>query len=104
MSANSMLVLCQIDPHTGTDTSNYPALMAIHCVGAGAMGPFSRAIRGYRYLYVIIDKFTKGLKVTPMVKIDKQSAVKLIKYIVCWFRVSNRIITKNRSQFTSGAI
>jgi hypothetical protein len=40
---------------------------------------------------------------TPVVKINKQSAVKFIKSIICRFGVLNRIITDNGSQFTSGA-
>jgi transposase InsO family protein len=38
-----------------------------------------------------------------VVKINKQSAVKFIKSIICRFGVPNRIITDNGSQFTSGA-
>jgi transposase InsO family protein len=38
-----------------------------------------------------------------VVKINKQSAVKFIKSIICRFRVPNWIITDNGSQFTSGA-
>jgi hypothetical protein len=67
------------------------------------VGPFPRVVRGYRFLYVAIDKFTKWPEATPVVKINKQSAVKFIKSIICKFRVSNRIITDNVSQFTSGA-
>jgi transposase InsO family protein len=99
-----MPVSCQANPHTGIDATNDPALMAIHCVGLDIMEPFSRAIGGYRYLYVAIEKFTKWPEVTPVVKINKQSTVKFIKSIVvCWFGVPNRIITDNMSQFTSGA-
>jgi transposase InsO family protein len=47
--------------------------------------------------------FTKWPKATPVVKINKQSAVKFIKSIICRFGVPNRIITDNGSQFTSGA-
>jgi hypothetical protein len=72
--------------------------------GLDIMGSFPRAIGGYRFLYVAIDKFTKWLKATPMVKINKQSAAKFIKFIICRFRVPNRIITDNGSQFTSGAL
>jgi transposase InsO family protein len=36
-----------------------------------------------------------------MVKINKQSAVKFIKSIVCMFGVLNSIITDNGSQFTN---
>jgi transposase InsO family protein len=67
------------------------------------LGPFPRAVGGYRYLYITIDKFTKWLEVTPVVKINKQSAFKFIKSIVSRFGVPNRIITDNGSQFTSGA-
>jgi hypothetical protein len=71
--------------------------------GLDIVGPFPRAVGGYRFLYVAIDKFTKWLEATPVVKINKQSAVKFIKSIICRFRVPNRIITDNGSQFTSGA-
>jgi transposase InsO family protein len=71
--------------------------------GLYILGPFPQAVRGYRYLYIAINKFTKWLKVTPVVKINNQSAVKFIKSIVCRFGILNRIITDNGSQFTSGA-
>jgi hypothetical protein len=61
------------------------------------LGPFPQAIAGYRYLYVAIDKFTKWPEVTPVVKINKQSTVKFIKFIVYRFRVPNRIITDDGS-------
>jgi transposase InsO family protein len=65
------------------------------------LGSFPRAVRGFRYLYVTVDKFTKYPKATPIVKINMQSAVKFIKSIAWWFGVPNMIITKNMSQFTS---
>jgi transposase InsO family protein len=71
--------------------------------GLDIVGPFPRAVGGYRFLYVVIDKFTKWPEATPVVKINKQSIVKFIKSIIYRFRVPNRIITDNRSQFTSGA-
>jgi hypothetical protein len=71
--------------------------------GLDIMGPFPRAVGGYRFLYVFIDKFTNWLEATPVVKINKQSVVKFIKSIICRFGVPNRIITDNGSQFTSGA-
>jgi transposase InsO family protein len=67
------------------------------------MGHFHRVVGGYRFLYVAIDKFTKWTEATPVVKINKQLAVKFIKSIICRFGVPNRIITDNGSHFTSGA-
>jgi hypothetical protein len=71
------------------------------CGGLHILGLFPRVVGGYRYLYVDIDKFTKWLEATPVVKINKQSAVKFIKLIVYRFRVLNRIITDNETQFTN---
>jgi hypothetical protein len=71
--------------------------------GLDIVGTFPRAVGGYRFLYVAIDKFTKWPKAIPVVKINKQSAVKFIKSIICRFGVSNWIITDNGSQFTSDA-
>ena len=67
------------------------------------MGPFPRALGGYRYFYVAIDKFTKWPEVEPVRTISAKSAVKFIRGLVCRFGVPNRIITDNGSQFTSGA-
>ena len=67
------------------------------------MGHFPRAVGGYRYLLVAIDKFTKWVEVEPVRTITAQAAVKFIRGIVSRFGVPNRIITDNGTQFTSGA-
>jgi transposase InsO family protein len=69
--------------------------------GVDILGPFPRAVGGYRFLYVAIDKFTKWLEVTPVVNITKKSAVAFLKSIVCRFGVPNRIIADNGTQFKS---
>jgi transposase InsO family protein len=80
-----------------------PPLWPFTVLGLNIMGPFPCAVRGFRFLYVAIDKSTKWPEAIPVVKINKQSTVKFIKSIICRFRVPNRIITDNGSQFTSGA-
>jgi hypothetical protein len=72
-----------------------PSSWPFAVLGLDILGPFPRAIGGYRYLYVAIEKFTKWLEVTPVVKINTQYVVKFIKSIVCRFGVPNRIITDN---------
>jgi transposase InsO family protein len=67
------------------------------------LGTFPRAIGGFWYIYVTIDKFTRWSEATPLVRINKQSIVKFIESIVCRVGVPNRIITDNGSQFTSSA-
>jgi transposase InsO family protein len=70
-------------------------------MGVDILGPFPRAIGGYRYLFVAIDKFTKWPEATPVVNITQGAAVAFLKSIVCRFGVPNRIITDNGTQFTS---
>jgi hypothetical protein len=57
--------------------------------GLDIVGPFPHAVGRCRFLYVAIDKFTKWSEATPVVKINKQSAVKFIKSIICRFGVPN---------------
>jgi hypothetical protein len=70
-------------------------------MGVDILGPFPRAIGGYRYLFVAIDKFTKGPEATLVVNITQGAAVAFLKSIVCIFGVRSHIITNNRTQFTS---
>ncbi|XP_020189593.1 uncharacterized protein [Aegilops tauschii subsp. strangulata] len=69
--------------------------------GLDILGTFPRVAGGYHYLYVAIDKFTKWAEVEPVRTIPARSAIKFIKGLVSRFGVPNRIITDNRSQFTS---
>jgi hypothetical protein len=65
------------------------------------LGPFPRAVGGYRYLFVAINKFTKWLEATSVVSITQSAVVAFLKSIICRFGVLSRIITDNRTQFTS---
>jgi hypothetical protein len=51
--------------------------------GLDILGPFPRAVGGYRYLYVTIDKFTKWPEANPVVNITKASATAFLRSIVC---------------------
>jgi transposase InsO family protein len=68
--------------------------------GLDNLRPFPRVVGGFWYLYIAVNKFTKWPEAAPIVKINKQFAVKSIKSIVCRFGVPKRIITDNGSQFT----
>jgi len=61
------------------------------------LGPFPKAIGGYEWLYMAIDKLTKWPEATAIVKANKNSALKFIKDLVARFSVPNRIITDNRT-------
>ena len=71
--------------------------------GLDILGPFPRAVGGFEYLYVAIDKFEKWPEVEVVRKVTAQSAVKFFKGLVCRFGVPNRVITDNGTQFTSRA-
>jgi hypothetical protein len=70
-------------------------------MGVDILGPFPRAVGGYRYLFVAIDKFTKWPEATPVVNITQSAVVAFLKSIVCRFGVPSGIITDNGTQFTS---
>ena len=70
--------------------------------GLDIVGEFPRAVGGYRYLIVLIDKFTKWIKVEPVRSITALAVVKVLKGVVSRFGVPNRIISDLGTQFTSG--
>jgi transposase InsO family protein len=69
--------------------------------GVDILGPFPRAVGGYHFLFVAIDKFTKWPEATPMASITQGAIVAFLKSIVCRFGVPSRIITDNGTQFKS---
>jgi ribonuclease HI len=69
--------------------------------GVDILGPFPRAVGGYRFLFVAIDKFTKWPEATPVVSITQGAVVAFLKSIVYRFGVPSRIITDNGTQFKS---
>jgi hypothetical protein len=69
--------------------------------GVDILGPFPRAVGGYHFLFVAIDKFTKWPEATPMVSITQGAAIAFLKSIIYRFGVPSRIITDNRTQFKS---
>jgi hypothetical protein len=69
--------------------------------GVDILGPFLRAVDGYQFLFVPIDKFTKWPEATPVVNITQGAAVAFLKSTVCRFGIPSRIITDNGTQFKS---
>ena len=77
--------------------------MPFSVCGLDILGPFPRAIGGFEFLFVAIDKFTKWPEATAVRKVTPQSAIKYLKELVCRFGVPARTITDNGTQFTSHA-
>ena len=94
----------QEHPSACPSSSDNPFVMAVFGLGARyPRPPPSRAARGFEFLFVAIDKFTKWPEVEPMRKVTAQSTIKFLKGLVCRFGVPARIITDNATQFTSHA-
>lgn len=69
--------------------------MAICGLGARYSWAIPLICRGYEFLFVAIDKFTKWPEVEPVRKITAQAADELLRGLVCHFGVPNRIIPAN---------
>lgn len=66
------------------------------------LGPFSRAIRQYKFLLVAIDYFTKWIKAEPLAHIIEAWVKDFVwKSIISQYGISNAIITDNSCQFSS---
>ena len=63
--------------------------------GLDILGLFPKAVGGYEFLFVAIDKFTKWSEVEPVRKIIAAAAMKFVRGIFVRFGVANRIITDN---------
>jgi hypothetical protein len=59
------------------------------------MGALPRALRGFRFLFVVIDTFTKWIEVMPVVNITQEAAVKFLQSIIYRFGVPKRVLTDN---------
>ena len=64
------------------------------------VGEFKKAPGGFDHLLVAIDRFTKWIEVWPIANLKSKRAAEFIQDIIHRFRVPNRIITDNGTQFT----
>jgi hypothetical protein len=62
--------------------------------------PFKPAPGGFRWVYVIIDKFSKWIEYKPLVSGTAKKAAELFNEIIHRFGLPNSIITNLGSTFT----
>jgi putative transposase len=67
--------------------------------GLDFVGHFKKAKSGFTHIFVIVDKFTKCIKVKSVASITVAKAVEFIKEIMYMFDVFNNIIIDNGTQF-----
>ena len=64
------------------------------------IGPFKPALGGFKYVYVVIDKFSKWIEYKPLVTETAKKAAELFEDIMHRFGLPNSIITDLGSTFT----
>jgi IS30 family transposase len=64
------------------------------------VGPFKTAPGGYKHILVVVDKFTKWIKVRSVATVTSKEAAKFIEDITHRFAVPNRIVTDLGKAFT----
>jgi hypothetical protein len=64
------------------------------------IGPFKPASGGFRWVYVIIDKFSKWIEYKLLISRTTKKAAELLDEIIHLFGLPNSIITDLRSTFT----
>jgi transposase InsO family protein len=63
------------------------------------VGILPRAPGGFKFLFVVIDTFTKWMDAMPVVNITQEAVVKFIQSIIYRFSVPRRVLTDNETQF-----
>jgi hypothetical protein len=74
-----------------------PASWPFACWGLDMIGPFKPTPRGFRWVYVYIDKW---IEYKPLVQATTKKAAKLLDDIIHSFGLPNSIITDLGSTFT----
>jgi transposase InsO family protein len=67
--------------------------------GINIVGILPRAPRGFRYLFIRIDMFTKWIEAMPVVNITQEAAIKFLQSIIYRFGMPKRVMLDNGTQF-----
>jgi len=68
--------------------------------GLDMIGPFKPAPGNFKFVFALIDKFSKWIEYMPLVKATSEKAVEFLNQIIHRFGVPNSIITDLGTQFT----
>ena len=65
--------------------------------GMDVIGPITpKASNGHRFIFVVIDYFTKWVEAASYASVTKSVVARFIKReIICWYELSKRIISDN---------
>jgi hypothetical protein len=77
-----------------------PASWPFACWGLDMIGPFKPAPGNFKFVFVLIDKFSKWIEYMPLVKASSKKAVEFLDQVIHRFGIPNNIITDLGTQFT----
>jgi hypothetical protein len=77
-----------------------PASWPFACWGLDMIGPFKPAPGNFKFVFVLIDKFSKWIKYMPLVEASSEKAVKFLDQVIHRFSIPKNIITDLGTQFT----
>jgi hypothetical protein len=77
-----------------------PASWPFACWGLDMIGPFKPAPGNFKFVFVLIDKFSNWIEYMPLVKASSEKAVKFLDQVIHCFGIPNSIITDLGTQFT----
>jgi len=64
------------------------------------IGPFKPASGNFKFVFVLINKFSKWIEYMPLVKATSEKAAEFLNQIIHRFGIPNSIITDLGTQFT----
>jgi hypothetical protein len=76
------------------------ASWAFACWGLDMIGPFKPAPGNFKFVFMLIDKFSKWMEYMPWVKASSEKAVEFLNQVIHCFGIPNNIITNLGTQFT----
>jgi hypothetical protein len=63
------------------------------------IGPFKPAPGNFKFVFVLIDKFSKWIEYMPLVKASSEKVVEFLDQVIHHFGIPNNIITDLGTQF-----
>jgi hypothetical protein len=67
------------------------------------IGPFKLAPENFKFMFMMIDKFSKWIEYMPLTKASSKKAVKFLHQIIHHFGLPKSMIIDLGSQFTGSA-
>jgi len=64
------------------------------------IGPFKPAPDNFKFVFVLVNKFSKWIEYMPLIKATSEKAIEFLNQIIHRFGVPNSIITDLGTQFT----